>query len=139
MTGCEFCDVLAGRAEGPPRTIDDDDCAAVIGRFQPTGPGYSLVVPKVHVVDLHAVTDEQLLAVMRGVRRVSLAIIEAFGVSGTTILQNNGSPGQSVFHLHFHVVPRWSGDGYPRVDAPEVTAEEMLRQAEVLRRVLDRG
>ena len=57
----------------------------------------------------------------------------AFGASGTTILQNDGPPGQSVDHLHIHVIPRHVGDGYPcRAQAPE-SSSTRERQAQRLR------
>jgi histidine triad (HIT) family protein len=107
-----------------------------MGRYQPTGPGYSLVIPRVHVRDLHDLPPDQHAPMLAAVRRVSLAVTDAFGVTGTTIMQNNGEPAQRVKHLHFHVVPRWHGDGYPSTSDVEVAVTELERQAALLRRAL---
>ena len=133
---CSYCDVFAGRADGPPVALDTDDFVSFIGRYQPTGPGYSLVVPRRHVTDLHALSAEELRPTLAAVQRVSRAVIDAFDVGGTTVMQNNGHPGQRVMHLHFHVVPRWEGDGYPCESEVEVERGELERQAVLLRRQL---
>jgi histidine triad (HIT) family protein len=125
--------MFAGRAAGPPAALETDDFVSFFGRYQPTGPGYSLVVPRRHIADLHALTAEELMPTLAAVQTVSRAILGAFGVSGTTVIQNNGAPGQSVMHLHFHVVPRWPGDGYPCESDLEVSVEELERQAQTLR------
>ena len=76
---------------------------------------------------------EQLGPMLEAVQRVSIAVVQAFGVTGTTVMQNNGPPGQRVLHLHFHVVPRWEGDGYPCEADDDAPAEELERQAARLR------
>lgn len=132
--GCGYCDVLAGRAEGPQRAFDDARYVVFMGRFQPTGPGYALVIPRTHVDDLHALTDEECGGMLATLRRVSDAVVRAFdGVTSTTIMQNNGRPAQSVAHLHFHVVPRWEGDGYPCTTDTETPVAELASQARQLR------
>lgn len=133
MSDCSYCDVFSGAAAGPPRFLDGADFVAFMGRYQPTGPGYSLVVPRAHVPDLHHLAEQQLAPMLRVVQRVSMAIVSAFDVTGTTIMQNNGPPGQGVHHLHFHVVPRHPGDGYPTESATEVPLEELERQAGIVR------
>ena len=133
LTGCEYCDVLSGRAAGPPVALDTGEFVSFIGRYQPTGPGYSLVVPRRHITDLHTLSAEELGPTLAAVQTVSRAIVDAFDVGGTTVLQNNGQPGQRVMHLHFHVVPRWPGDGYPCESDQEVSAEDLERQADRLR------
>jgi histidine triad (HIT) family protein len=136
---CTYCDVLSGVADGPPVALDEAQFVSFMGRYQPTGPGYSLVVPRRHVRNLHDVAAVDLAPTLDAVRRVSLAITRAFGVSGTTVLQNNGSPAQRVDHLHFHVVPRWEGDGYPSSSTEEVPEAELRAQAERLRDALSTG
>ena len=133
LTGCGYCDVFSGRAAGPPVALDTDAFVSFMGRYQPTGPGYSLVVPRRHVADLHALGSEELEPMLAAVQAVSRAVLAAFGVTGTTVMQNNGRPGQHVMHLHFHVVPRWPGDGYPSESDTEVDREELERQAELLK------
>ena len=118
MTACAYCDILTGVAKGPPIALVTDDHVSFIGRLQPTGPGDSLVVPKRHLPDLHAFEPEELGPMLAAVQRVSTAVIKAFGATGTTVLQNNGEPGQRVKHVHFHVVPRRPGDGYPLRSRP---------------------
>lgn len=132
VPGCHFCDAVRGRAPSEPRAFDDVRFVVFMGRYQPTGPGYALVVPYPHVQDLHSLPDPDYGPMLRMVGRTSAAVQRTFGASGTTVLQNNGPPGQSVPHLHFHVVPRRPGDGYPsRTNDPE-SDEELARQARQL-------
>jgi len=106
VSACHFCDALWGRIHSEPRAFDDGQFAVLMGRYQPTGPGYALVVPYPHVQDLHSLPDDDCGPTFQMVRRTSAAVRQAFDVSGTTVMQNNGPPGQSVKHLHFHVIPR---------------------------------
>jgi histidine triad (HIT) family protein len=132
LDGCRFCDILQGRSTAGPRAFDDGRFAVIMGRHQPTGPGYSLIIPYAHVPDLHALPDSECGPVLQLVRRVSIAVQQTFDVSGTTVLLNNGPPGQSVAHLHIHVIPRWSGDGYPRrTEATESDAALQSQAAEL--------
>ena len=133
---CEFCDVFSGAAAGPPIAYDDGSFAVLMGRSQPTGPGYALVVPKDHIPDLQQIPRATLAPTLDMVRRVALAVTAVFGVSGTTVTQNNGAPSQSVTHLHFHVIPRHDGDGYPNVSAPEVALSDLAAQAILLGQAL---
>ena len=129
VPGCHFCDELRGRAHGAPRAFDDGRFAVFIGRYQPTGPGYALVVPHRHVQDLYALLEQDCGPMLQMVSLASAAIQRAFDASGTTVLQNNGPPGQSVPHLHFHVVPRRPGDGYPRRVGAATSEDELEQQA----------
>lgn len=130
--GCGFCDQIRGRVPAPPNAFDDGRFVVLIGRYQPTGPGYALVVSHDHIQDLRDLSEVEYGPTLQMVSRTSAAIQRAFGVSGTTVLQNNGAPGQSVPHLHFHVVPRWAGDGYPKRSDVAVPDDELAEQAEKL-------
>lgn len=133
MSRCGYCDIFTGAAQGPPIALDTPGYASFMGRYQPTGPGYALVVPKRHVADLHAFEASELGPMLEAVQRVSAAILDAFSVTGTTVMQNNGEPGQRVRHVHFHVVPRWPGDTYPSDSVEAMPITELERQAELLR------
>jgi histidine triad (HIT) family protein len=75
-------------------------------------PGHTLVIPRRHCGSILDVDPFDLNAVMALVRKVSTAMLTSLGASGVNILNANGSEaGQSVNHLHFHVVPRWHDDG----------------------------
>jgi histidine triad (HIT) family protein len=79
---------------------------------QPLADGHVLVVPRAHVARVEELTGEQTDALFRTVARMAGAAREALGAGGTTIGINNGAAaGQSVPHVHVHIVPRWSGDG----------------------------
>ena len=85
--------------------------------FLPNGgalaPGHSLVAPLAHAADLFDVSNENLEATMLLVKRLSMAMRATLGVGGVDVLNASGPHSeQSVFHLHFHVVPRWEGDGF---------------------------
>lgn len=63
-----------------------------MGRYQPTGPGYALVVPRPHIADLHELGEADCGPMLSAVRRVSMAVLRTFGVTGTTIKQNDEPP-----------------------------------------------
>jgi histidine triad (HIT) family protein len=78
----------------------------------PANPGHTLVVPKRHVRDVYELDDDVAASIMRTTMRVARAVKSALQPDGVTLLQTNEQAGgQSVFHLHFHVIPRWHGDG----------------------------
>ena len=133
-SACEFCDVLNGRASRFSVAAEWGEHAVLVAPHQPTGPGYSLVIPRSHVADLESLGPDAAGPMLAAVQQVSRAVMETFGALGTTIVQNNGEA-QSVMHLHFHVVPRRARDGYFNSanlggDQP---AAELARQAVLLR------
>jgi len=105
VLGCGFCDALRGRVRDARLALNDERFAVSMGQYQPTGPGYAFVVPHAHIQDLHSLPEHECGPMLQMVQRTSVANQRTFGVSGTTVVQNNGLPGQSVPHLHFHIVP----------------------------------
>jgi histidine triad (HIT) family protein len=109
---CVFCEIVAGRA--PAAVVHRSDRAIA---FMPNdgllAPGHCLVAPLAHSTDLFDVGDEALNATMLLVKRLSEAMRATLGAGGVNVLNASGPHSeQSVFHLHFHVVPRWAGDGF---------------------------
>ena len=105
---CIFCAIAAG--EIPSCKIWEDDVAVAYLDINPCSPGHTLVVPREHVRGLLDADDALLAALVPRVRKVAAHLKEKLPCDGFNILQNNGAcAGQSVFHLHFHIVPRKDG------------------------------
>ena len=97
MSDCIFCKIATG--EIPSTALYEDDKVKVIFDAGPATLGHALVLPKTHA---HA----HIVA-----KKVATALKEATGCKGINILQNNGEvAGQSVFHLHIHIIPRYDED-----------------------------
>lgn len=105
---CIFCAIAAG--EIPCRRIYEDAETLAFLDINPCSEGHTLVIPKQHWRDLTDAPDEVVAAVMARVRKIAAHLREALPCDGFNILQNNGAAaGQSVGHLHFHIVPRRDG------------------------------
>ena len=106
---CVFCAIAAG--EIPSFKVYEDDLVLAYLDINPFAKGHTLVIPKAHAVGLLDAEDATLADVIVRVKRVASHLKEALGCDGFHILQNNGeAAGQTVRHLHFHIVPRWTGD-----------------------------
>lgn len=92
---------------------EDDDVVVFPAPEQaPTNRGFSMLVAKRHIPDLHALPERMMEPVMRGLQIAGSAVRSACEADGLTIRQNNGPPGQHHLHLHFHLVPRHCADGH---------------------------
>jgi histidine triad (HIT) family protein len=139
---CVFCQILEG-ALTPGVVAFRDSQTAVFPSHgqQPRNRGHMLVVPIRHVAHIYEVDGELAGPLMTTLARVSSAVKKACSADGVSIRQNNGRHGgQDVFHVHFHVVPRFSGDGFIGLDRAlgmvDVPLEERIEQARKLSDVL---
>lgn len=110
MTDCIFCKIIAG--EIPSTRVYEDDTCVVFLDINPVAPGHTLVVPKVHSPSFIE-TDNAVVSVLGPVlQRVASACVKGVDAQGCTISTNSGTAaGQSVFHVHWHIIPRTIGDG----------------------------
>jgi histidine triad (HIT) family protein len=103
-----FAKILRG--EIPSTRVYEDDAVVAFMDVMPQGPGHTLVMPKApsrNLLDADAATLGNL---MPAVQKVARAVKTAFGADGVTIMQfNEPASGQTVFHLHVHVIPRFEG------------------------------
>ncbi|TJW87578.1 MAG: HIT family protein, partial [Mesorhizobium sp.] len=103
-----FAKILRG--EIPSHRVYEDDAVVAIMDVMPQGPGHTLVVPKApsrNLLDADPATFGSLFAI---VQKVAVAVKKAFDADGVTILQfNEPASGQTVYHLHVHVIPRFEG------------------------------
>jgi histidine triad (HIT) family protein len=98
------------RGEIPSHRVHEDAETIAIMDVMPQADGHVLVIPKAAATDLLEASPESLAATIATVQRVARAVKQAFGAPGIMIAQLNGAAaGQSVFHLHFHVIPRQHG------------------------------
>jgi histidine triad (HIT) family protein len=118
---CVFCAIVAGDA--PAHVIDDDDLTLTFLDIAPLTPGHSLVIPKVHTDDFWSVDADTAVAVMRTARRVADRLRVVLEPDGLNLLQATRAAGfQTVFHLHLHVIPRWTDDTMTLPDWPQPPA-----------------
>lgn len=107
---CVFCRLIR---EDTTTWIARGPSTRALAPLAPLAPGHTLVIPTAHVVDLFEAEPGVLAQSMTLVRRVADAMRSALGATGVNILNASGpSSEQSVPHLHFHVVPRWSDDDF---------------------------
>lgn len=98
------------RGEIPSHRVYEDDLTLAFMDVMPQADGHTLIIPKVEAENLLDTPPEALSAVVLTTQRVARAVRKAFDAPGILIAQLNGSTaGQSVFHMHFHVVPRREG------------------------------
>ena len=106
---CVFCAIAAG--EIPCFKVYEDELVLAYLDINPFSEGHTLVIPKAHTAGLLDTPDETLAALLARVKKVAAHIKTALGCDGFHILQNNGAAaGQTVGHIHFHIVPRRNGD-----------------------------
>jgi histidine triad (HIT) family protein len=104
-----FAKILRG--EIPSHRVYEDDAVIAFMDVMPQTTGHTLVVPKAPSRNLLDADPETLARLIPVVQRVARAAKQAFAADGITIMQFNEAPaGQSVFHLHFHVLPRFEGE-----------------------------
>lgn len=106
---CIFCKIAAGQI--PSNTVYEDEDFRVILDIAPASKGHAIVLPKEHMADLLSADSNVTAKALPVIKKVANAIKTATGCEGVNILQNNGeAAGQTVFHLHFHIIPRVKGD-----------------------------
>ena len=107
---CIFCKIANG--EIPTATIYEDTNVRVILDLNPATRGHALIIPKEHFADIYEITDEVSACIMPVAKRVVTKMTEIVNCDGYNIIQNNKEvAGQTVFHYHVHLIPRYKGDG----------------------------
>ena len=106
---CIFCQIVKGLS--PARVLlEDEQCLAFLD-IAPAGKGHTLVIPKKHFVDILDIPSDSLVEVMKMTKEVSQLLEIKLKPEGLSLFQmNRTAGGQSVFHFHMHIVPRWSHD-----------------------------
>ena len=110
MDDCVFCKMVAGKI--PVVKIYEDEAVLAFLDIGPVSDGHTLVIPKTHCAKADECAPEVLAKVGSSLGRIAEAVATAMDADGYNVLCNNGrAAGQVVDHLHFHIIPRKTGEG----------------------------
>ncbi len=131
-----FAKILRG--EIPCYKVYEDDVALAFMDIMPRIDGHTLVIPKFPARTLLDADPDKLGELIKRVQKVAAAVKNSLGAEGLTLLQSNESAGgQVIFHLHFHILPRWEGvelkPAASAMEAPDVLEKLQTRIAAALK------
>ena len=124
-----FCKIANG--EIPAATVYEDDDFRVILDLNPASKGHALILPKEHAANLFELPDETAAKVLPLAKKISTTLYNGLHCDGFNVIQNNGeTAGQTVFHFHTHLIPRYKDDTVTFTWKPGSLSEE--DKAEIL-------
>ena len=120
MTSCIFCKIANG--DLPSEKVYEDEHVFAFMDISPVTKGHTLIIPKKHAENVYELDEETAGHLFSVVPKIANALNETFHPQGLNLLQNNGSfAGQSVFHFHLHLIPRYdNNDGFRPHWEPQV-------------------
>ncbi len=131
---CIFCKLANGQI--PTNKIYEDDTFTVILDAAPATKGHALILPKAHAADIYELPAETAADVLPLAKKLATHMTALLQCDGFNIVQNNGEvAGQTVFHFHMHLIPRYRGDGNEEKlcwNHADFSPEEMTETAEIL-------
>lgn len=111
MEDCIFCKVV--KNEIPSEKIYEDNLVLAFLDVRPVNIGHTLIIPKSHFENIHDLPLKTAAHIMKISKKINTALKKT-GADGTTISMNNGvAAGQTVFHQHTHIIPRFKKDNLP--------------------------
>ena len=111
MTECLFCRIAEGTL--PCAKIYETERLLGFLDLNPASPGHALIIPKKHMETIFAVDEPIGDELIRAVQAVGAAVMAETGAAGLNVIQNNGRAAwQTVDHVHWHLIPRFPGDGF---------------------------
>ncbi|MDY3729716.1 MAG: HIT family protein [Candidatus Choladocola sp.] len=106
---CIFCKIANG--EIPSATLYEDEDFRVILDLGPASKGHALILPKEHAANIFELPDDLAAKAIVLAKKIATTLKEGLHADGVNIVQNNGEvAGQTVFHFHMHIIPRYKGD-----------------------------
>ena len=130
---CIFCKLANG--DIPTNTLYEDDMFRVIFDMSPATKGHALIIPKNHYRNIYDIDSDVASKVFPLASKLAKVMTDTFGADGFNVVQNNEEiAGQSVFHFHMHLIPRYKGDNAIKLWTPgESDQEELAKMAEEIR------
>ena len=129
---CIFCKLANGVI--PTNSIYEDDDFNVILDLGPATKGHALILPKEHYANIYEIPEETAGKVMMLAKRLAIKMTDRLDADGFNLVQNNNEcAGQTVFHFHFHLIPRYENDGQNMLWNPtKPTSEELAEVKDIL-------
>lgn len=128
---CIFCRIVKGEIPST-RVYEDTDLLAFLD-INPVASGHTLVIPKGHYATLLDIPEDLGAKIVPALSRIGGAVMAAVGAEGFNCLQNNfAASGQIVFHAHWHLIPRFEGDGlrhWPHKPSADMAAMQSVAEA----------
>jgi len=133
METCIFCKIIKG--ELPAHKVYEDEDTLAFLDINPTSAGHTLVIPKGHYANFEEVPEDVLKKTILIVKLIGQKLKDGLGVESYNVCENNDeAAGQLIPHIHFHLVPRYKGDGlkpWPQAPYAEGKAEEVLKKIKI--------
>ncbi len=134
---CIFCKIANG--EIPSKTLYEDDQFRVIFDISPASLGHAIILPKSHAADFYELPEEDTKEILVVAKKTATALSRALSCDGMNLLQNNGeAAGQTVFHYHMHLIPRYKNDAVTITWTPgepnQEKLDELIRNLNIKRR-----
>jgi len=127
-----FAKILKG--EIPCHKVYEDEQTLAFMDIMPRSMGHVLVIPKAPARNLLDIAADDLAVLITRVQKVALGVKEALGADGITLQQfSESAGGQEVFHIHFHILPRWDGVKMLSHPAPKADMAVLAEQAAKIR------
>ncbi len=110
MSDCIFCKIISG--EIPSATIyENEEFKVILDRF-PANEGHVLIIVKEHVANIFEIDPDQAGRLFKLAAQIARVMQKTLGFSHMNVMQNNGTvAGQTIFHFHLHLIPRYENDG----------------------------
>jgi len=130
MADCIFC--MLANGEIPTATLYEDGEFRVIMDANPATKGHCLILPKAHYANIYEMPEDLTGRAFVLAKRMAGRLTEALGCDGFNLVQNNGEEaGQTVFHFHIHLIPRYKGGeriiaNWTQTPLPEEWKDEVL-------------
>lgn len=133
MNDCIFCKIING--DIPSATIyENEEFKVILDRF-PANEGHVLILPKKHSANIFEIDPEQAGRLFILATKIAKEMKQILGFEHLNVMQNNGTvAGQTVFHFHLHLIPRYENDGitiaYKPMDLTDAQIEDMRKKLE---------
>lgn len=132
MSDCIFCKLANG--EIPTATLYEDENFRVILDTNPATRGHALILPKEHYANIYEMPEDLTAKAFVLAKKMAARLTKAMNCDGFNIVQNNGeTAGQTVFHFHIHLIPRYAGGAkivanWPQTPLTEKDRDEILKK-----------